>query len=198
MRDLRMLVDEALEERLIKLGFTKARDGVFLREIAPDVSGWVGIGLAARKRGDGVDADPMVGVRYEPVERLVPSAAVHDATVFRPLYELIAEGGYMTWAFDQENINEQADALAKAIQEIAGPFMESLASPEAIEKALTSWAFADVRRRRLPAFRLAEGDVAGAQEELGRQKARLEEEHDPAMLEEYDRFARELLASRPK
>lgn len=195
MSDLRTRVDQALEVRLAELGFNRARDGLYLREIAPDVAAWVGIGLASRKRGGEVDADPMVGVRYEPVERLVPSAAAHDATVFRPLYELIGSG-YTTWSFGPDNVNEQADALAEAIQDAAMPFMQSLTSPEAIKAALTSWAFADIRRRRLPAFHLAEGDEPGARDELARQKAQLKQESDPAMLEEYERFATELLASR--
>lgn len=195
MSDLRARVDQALEERLEQLGFQKARDGVFLREIAPDVAGWIGIGLASHKRGGEVDADPMVGVRYEPVERLIPSSESHDATVFRPLYELVPGGGYRTWSFDVGDVEEQADELAEAVEEVGMPFMDSLASRDAIEQALTSWAFADVRRRRLPAFRLAEGDEVGAREELDRQKAILQEVTDPAMLEEYDRFTRELLAS---
>jgi hypothetical protein len=195
MSDLRMRVDQAVERRLERLGFTKARDGVFLREISPGVSGWIGVGLASQKRGGEVDADPMVGVRYEPVEQLVPSSAPHDATVFRPLYELLPGSGYRTWSFSQDGVEEQADALADTVEEAAVPFMDSLASPNAIKEALTSWAFADIRRRRLPAFRLVEGDEAGARDEVDRQKAILEDEGDRAMLEEYERFSRELLAS---
>ena len=195
MSDLRTRVDQALEARLTSIGFIKARDGIFLRSIAPNVSGWIGIGLASRQRGGEVDADPMVGVRYEPAERLVPSSAAHDATVFRPLYELLSGSGYRTWSFDGDNVEEQADALTDAVQHVAVPFIESLASPEAVKEALTTWAFADVRRRRLPALRLAEGDEAGARTELSRQKSQLEEENDPAALQEYETFARELFAS---
>ena len=194
MSNLRTEVDRAIERRLTSLGFEKARDGVFLREIAPNISAWIGIGLASRKRGGQVDADPMVGVRYEPVEELLPSGAPHDATVFRPLYELLSDGDYMTWSFERENVDEQATALAEAVENAAVPFLESLASPEAVGEALETWAFADVRRRRLPAFRLAQGDAAGARAEVDRQRAQLEDD-DPGLLDEYDSFARELLAA---
>lgn len=195
--DLRILVDRALEERLSERGFTKGVDGVFLRKLGRDISAWIGIGLASRERGGEVDADPMVGVRYEPVERLLPSSAPYDATVFRPLYELRPGSGYRTWSFNGDNVDEQADALVESLEKMANPFMESLASPSAIEQALGTWAFADVRRKRLPALRLAQGDEAGARAELDREKSMLAEDSDPATLEEYDAFAAELLASGP-
>ncbi len=195
MTSLRAEVDRALERCLCDAGFEKARDGVFLREIAPNIFGWIGIGLASRKRGGEVDADPMIGVRYEPVEELLPSGAPYDATVFRPLYELLPGGAYMTWSFNPDNVAQQAEALAAVIERAAVPFMESLSSPQAVREALEGWAFADVRRRRLPAFRLAEGDVAGARAEVERERSQLEED-DPGLLDEYDTFARELLASR--
>jgi hypothetical protein len=196
MSSLNTAVDRAIERQLTRLGFEKARDGVFLREMAPGFSAWLGIGLASQKRGGEVDADPMVGVRYEPVEALLPSAAPYDATVFRPLYELLPGGGYRTWSFDPESIDEQAASLAEAIEQEAMPFMRSLGSPEAIAEALETWAFADVRRRRLPAFRLAQGDIDAARAEVDRERSQLEDD-DPGLLDEYEIFARQLLASRP-
>lgn len=196
MSSLKTAVDRAIERQLARLGFEKARDGVFLREMTTGCSAWLGIGLASQKRGGEVDADPMVGVRYEAVEALLPSAAPCDATVFRPLYELLPGSGYRTWSFDAEGIDEQAASLAEVIEREAIPFMRSLGSPEAIAEALETWAFADVRRRRLPAFRLVQGDVAAARAEVDRERSQLGDE-DPGLLDEYDSFARQLLASRP-
>lgn len=121
--------------------------------------------LAEAKRGGTVDVDPVVGVRYEAVEALVDDSQT-SATVFRPLYELFTPTKYKTWTFETDHIAAQARALGEAVDEIAVPFMQSLTSLEAVERALREWAFADVRRRRLPAVVLIQHGADAARKLL--------------------------------
>lgn len=191
---LRRQVDDALREALASREFTPLQDGVFSIELVPEIRGWVGIGLATEKRGGEVDADPMVGVRYEPVEKIVRSSASVQPTVIRPLYELIEGGEYQTWSFNERNLATQAEALAEALVSHAIPFFESLTTVTAIEEALRSWSFADRRRTRLPALLLAQGDEEGARAAIERETALLETDGDQASLADYETFAAQLLA----
>jgi hypothetical protein len=75
-----------------------------------------------------------------------------SGTAFRPLYEWLGSP-YRYWEFDRSNVDETAEQLADAIEE-AMPQVAAVASDEAVEAALSAWAFADTRRLRLPALLL--------------------------------------------
>jgi hypothetical protein len=182
-------VNEALDARLIDHGFSPMRRGVYLRRMTPDVSGWAGIGLASRKRGAEVDADAMVGVRHAGVERRVPfGGKVYDATIFRPLYELLPDREYQTWTFHDRNIEEQAESLARAIDEHGGVLMRQLTTLDCIEHALRDWAFADVRRTRVPLVLLEKGNLHAARAAFDRFARELRDSTDEAELREYEHF----------
>jgi hypothetical protein len=123
------------------------------------------------------------------VEELVRSGEA-SATLQRPLFEVLSGGGYRTWTFNSENVEMQADVLAAAIQDEAVPYLRGLVTLPQIETALREWAFADIRRLRLPAVLILRGEPAEArrvvQEELGALR------HDAAMAAEYEQAAARL------
>ena len=57
---------------LVKSGLKKRAGHVFTLEIAAGVLGWLGLNRATKHRGPGeVESSPVVGVRFQEVERLV-------------------------------------------------------------------------------------------------------------------------------
>jgi hypothetical protein len=182
----------ALGDELGSRGFQRIASGIYMLDVAPGCRGWIGVGLAAATRGGAVDADPMVGVRHDAVEALLDEDE-SSATVFRPLYELFSPTTYRTWTFELDRIAAQARALGEAVELSAVPFMESLASLEAVERALREWGFADVRRRRLPAVVLIQVGADAARAEAERELALLEDEDDEPQRSDYEAFIAELL-----
>lgn len=192
---LRRKADQAIATALAKRRFRQLAPGRFAREIAPGVDVWVGVGLASHKRGGEVDADPMVGVRNGAVEHLVGSGP-GEATLFRPLYELMPDGGYRTWSFNEHDVDEQADALADAVTDIGIPAMADFASLEQLEAGLREFAFADIRRSRLPALLVTVGDRNAARRQIADELSRLQQLGDLPMAEEYEELAARILATR--
>jgi len=182
---------------LTKRGYSRVTEGVYLLPIAAGVFGWVGIGLASRKRGGEVDADPMVGVRHDEVEALVPAGSREaDPTILRPLYELLPGRNYKTWSFNEDNLDEQAVALVESVVEHGQRLMHELKTLDALEEALEEWAFTDIRRTRLPVVLLLQGDRDAAAAALAREKRALADTGDEAIEAEYEEFATRLLADR--
>ncbi len=189
---IRSRADQAIGLALEKRGFRPLAPGRFAREIVQGVDGWVGVGLGSHKRGGQVDADPMVGVRHRAVEDIVGSGP-GDATLFRPLYEVLPGAHYRTWSFDDSNVEGQATALAKAITEVGVRAMREFVSLDDLEAGLREVAFADVRRSRLPAVLLARGDPDAARHEISVERSQLQKLGDAAMVEEYEELASRIL-----
>ncbi len=179
----------ALDDELERRAFDRVASGIYLRELGQGWRGWVGVGLASRKRCGAVDADPMVGVRHEKVEKVLGETD-RSATFFRPLYELFSPTVYRTWSFESGQVEAQATALGDAIELIATPYMESLTSLDRIEAALHESAFADVRRHRLPAVLLLRDGQEAARAAAERELALLD---DKGQRREYEAFIAELL-----
>lgn len=63
---------EAALPLLANIGFRKLAGDVFTLALTPDVIGWLGLNRATQHRGLGeVEINPVVGVRFQEVERLV-------------------------------------------------------------------------------------------------------------------------------
>jgi hypothetical protein len=194
--ELRAAVDEAVAERLTKRGYSRVSEGVYLLAIAPGVLGWVGIGLASRKRGGEVDADPMVGVRHDEVEALLSAGSGQaDPTILRPLYELLPGGNYKTWSFNEDNLDQQAEALVESVVQHGQRLVHELKTLDALKDALEKWAFADTRRTRLPVVLLLQGDRDAAAGAVAREKRALADRGDEAIEAEYEEFATRVMQS---
>jgi hypothetical protein len=189
-------VERELTDRLLQLRFTAIRDGIFLLPFHSEVQGWLSLPLASGGRG-AVDVDPMVGVRHEAVERVVPASKPYDATVAKPLQTLVTDE-WSPWRFTVDEFEQRADELMDTIERVAVPFMKDLASLEAIEHALETWAFAFQRRERLPALKLARDGYDDARAAVDRERSILADANDQVTFEHYEQFVRQLLAEPAK
>ena len=138
--------------------------------------------MATQKLGREARADPMVEVRRQDVEQFI-GCDDGPATVMRPQYELFPDGSYLTWPFRADSLEDDAESLARAIDEKGVPLMRSLDSRSAVEAALRDWTSDHVRLTRLPALLLAGGNEAAAREAIADELERVRDISDAGFVE---------------
>jgi hypothetical protein len=126
-----MSLEDALPH-LTNIGFRKRAGGVFTLDLTPDVIGWLGLNRATRHRAPGeVEINPVVGVRFQEVERLVAELcgekfhAYTPPTVSTPLGYVMPEKKYMAWVFSPGRSDDVANDMVTAIATHGISFMRS-------------------------------------------------------------------------
>lgn len=106
---------------------------MFTFDLAPGVLGWLGLNSATKHRGPGeVEINPVIGVRFQEVERLVAECrgdkfhAYLPPTVCSPLGYLMPENKYISWVFAPGRSEEVATDMTNAIATHGLPFMRSV------------------------------------------------------------------------
>jgi hypothetical protein len=117
---------------LANLGFKKRADGIFTKELAPQVFGWIGLNTATRyRRGGEVQVNPIVGNHFETVQRIFEECRGETSkhvvsTASRPLcYLMPGSKGFKAWMFTPENAGAIAKELVETIESYGVPFMEA-------------------------------------------------------------------------
>jgi hypothetical protein len=160
----------AVDLRLAQLGFTKRTDGIFTFDLAPGVLGWLGLNRVDRYREPGeVQLCPVVGVRFQEVERVVAEClamkvhAYAPPTMSSPLGYVMPEKRFTGWDFTPGAYDGVAVAMTNAIAVHGLAFMHSivdLAQLRARLDVLPGMAEqSDVRR---PVAAMLAGDVERA------------------------------------
>lgn len=202
------MVSGAVMALLTEIGFQKHSGDVYTQPMAHNVIGWVGLNRAVRRTDDHLEINPVVGVRYEAVERLVaelcrtrykqyipPTASIH-------LGYLTPERRYRPWLFSSDAaVGRLARDMVDAIVAYGLPFMKRNAMMENLAELLEGGAVghAEHLAYRVPAVRVLMNDVDGALQALDRAEAALGGRHDPAAesFRSYAARLRERLAADP-
>ncbi|MCP4594814.1 MAG: hypothetical protein GY842_29135 [bacterium] len=109
-----------IQESLCAHGMGKWKQGVFTRGIREGVTGIVGLNTATKYD---FHINPIIGVRYEPLERLVVGlegrefVPYNGDTIARPIGYLSESREYKTWSFEEGEDN--AAVVADMVHEIA-------------------------------------------------------------------------------
>jgi hypothetical protein len=131
-----------LRAPLEALGFRKRAGQIYTAEITNDVLGWLGLNKATKHQRPGqFEVNPVVGVRHQPLERLVAELTgqqLHEykpPTVSTPIGYLLPQRKYTSWT-----INEQPDRAAiqdfgDAVRDYALPWMRSLTELPQLRRA---------------------------------------------------------------
>lgn len=124
---------DAARAHLARMGFKKRTGDVFTLDLAPGVLGWLGLNRATQHRGPGeVEVSPVVGVRFQEVERLVAECrgealhAYQPPTISSPLGYLMPNKKYMAWLFTPGGSEEVSARMADAVAAHGVPFMRSV------------------------------------------------------------------------
>ncbi len=155
---------------LAKIGFRKRAGNVFTLELAPGVPGWLGLNRATRHRGPGeVEINPVVGVRFQEVERLVAECrgekfhTYQPPTIHSPLGYLMPEKKFMAWVFAPGRAEEVTTDMVNAIAAHGIPFMRSVVDLAELRRRLEDrFGFEHQLAYRRPAAALLVGDAEQA------------------------------------
>ncbi len=155
----------------------------------PDALGWLGLNRAVNQ-GDGVLViNPVVGMRSQPVERLVAELTdekLHPylpPTVTRHLGYLMPEVSYVPWLFARlPDAAVIAGRMARAVKEHGLPFMSRNADLAALVETMASskHGIPDQTAYRLPVGCFLLGRYDAAEEHLRRWQSHLGSRQDPA------------------
>jgi len=189
---------------LTKLGFRKRAGEVFTLELRPGVLGWLGLNRATQHRAPGeVEINPVVGVRFQDVERLVAECrgekfhAYQPPTISSPLGYLMSEKKYMAWVFTPGDSEEVATGMANAIATYGVPFMRSVVDLVELRRRLQDrTGFEHQLAYRRPVAALVAGDAEQARAFLDETLAAIGARTDLAAAD-FRRFADSLRGRLP-
>jgi hypothetical protein len=190
------------QSELGKRGYKKRAGQIFTLNFTSDFIGWLGLNRAVQ-RGDGSLAiNPVIGVRYQQLERALADLMDEDFHQYIPptisvnVGYLMSENAYKTWSFKENTDNQRivADMVA-AVEKYGRPFMVSMSSEDSLVEALevSDYSIPANRKFRLPLIHHMQGDIERARDELTKNLAELNKRKDLA-AQQYRYFAERLLA----
>jgi hypothetical protein len=129
---------------LDKAGFKKRAGDVFTLDLVPGVIGWLGLNRATQHRAPGeVEINPIVGVRFQEVERVVAECrgekfhSYQPPTISVPLGYLMPDAKYRAWVIvPGRSAEEVAADMGKAITTHGVDFMRSVVDLVALQRRL--------------------------------------------------------------
>lgn len=182
-----------LEVGLGGLGFRKRSGQIFTLDLGEGVLGWLGLNRTARRPSGEVGLNPVVGVRYQGIERVVSrlrAEAFHSyqpPTVSSPLGYLMPEGRFASWIVGGAGSGEAEADLVGSVTRFAVPFMSDAKGLHRIGELLDGGVgIAHQLVYRQPVARTLLGDRAGADEIVDAALSDLGDRTDAAAVEYRD------------
>jgi hypothetical protein len=176
---------------LTQLGFRKRAGKIFTIDIVDGVLGWLGLNTATEHRRVGkFEVNPVVGVRYEKIERLVTELrgekfhAYAPPTLSTPLGYLLPECRFRTWVFGPGHTSEAAVEIIGAISNYGLPFMRLMSQLSELCRELDKdRGHAHQFDYRRPVAWMLAGRPARARQAIDESLSRLGDRSDPAAQE---------------
>ncbi len=189
-----------VQTKLAALGFNKRKPGISTIQMTDDVFGWIGLNMATRGRKGFLEFNPVVGVRNEPIEKLVAELAgdkldeVVPPTLAGNIGYLMPADKYRPYIFSEDGpVETTADELVKDVREYALPFIRRHIDMATLVKGMKTRRFAAqfMVAYRIPVglFLLGQKDEAGLF--LKTEFAKIENTRDAAALR-FKKFATNL------
>lgn len=176
---------------LSELGLKKRRGYVFTIEMNSDVVGWLGLNRATQHRAHGeVEINPVIGVRSQPIERLVAELrgdkfhAYSPPTICTPLGYLMPGGKYKAWLLAADAPGNATADMVGAVRQYGVPFIRSMMDLKRLVEELERGrgVSGQVIYRRPAAWFLL-GDFMRARESIAETVAGLQTRNDPAAMD---------------
>lgn len=165
VRDLIKAFSEAVRPRLTSRGWRKRSGEIYTFDLSDGFYGWLGLNRAANYRP--LQINPVVGLRYEPLMRLVAELYAHkerygpSVTISSPVGYLTPERRFLQLSIDSfADVDVAADELARLVDDYGLPFARNHATLRNLERAMEDGKFVagpEDAMRRLPALHAVSG-----------------------------------------
>jgi len=173
---------------------------VYTIKITDEVTGWLGLNRSTHRGDHYMGINPVVGVRHEPLERLVAELQQWEChpfsppTVSSPIGYVTPEKRYLEWLFEYgPSLDIELSRMIKAIQIYGFAYMEANSTLDSITNTLrTSRTLTDTMGYRLPTAYLMAGKAEMAEEYIEQRLKELSGATYPA-AHHYREFAMRLL-----
>jgi len=194
---LRERIASSLAPALEAEGFKKRSGEIFTIELADGFIGWLGLNRA--KHIQGVELNPVVGIRCQELEGLLATILKErphkyvPPTVSISLGYLMPEQQYRSWVFREDTVSRSSMDMTAAIVRYGVPFMESASSLGEVGALLDSPRFSSSEHAmyRHPLIKWLLGDREGALQVCASCSRQLDQRVDPAAAL-FRQFARDL------
>lgn len=143
------LVLNTLYERLSSLGFHKRKHGILSLTVTNDLIGWLGLNRAFRRGPRILEINPVVGVRSQPVEKLVAEILTEPFDELIPpslagnVGYMMPTAKYVPFLFSESTLPDViADDLTESIKRYGLPFITMNADLVQLLESMISARFA--------------------------------------------------------
>lgn len=194
---------DACGANLTKIGFKKRAGTVYSYAVTDDVLGFLGLNSAGNRPSGPFEVNPVVGVRHQPLERIVAELSEKKPhgylppSISTPLGYLMPEARYQAWMFDDPtSVDSIATSLGAAVVDYGMPYIREHDSLEKIVASLSATKHSagdQVAMRLSLGFGLL-GDSARARQTIEQDLGDLGDRQDLAAAY-YRNFAEALLNS---
>jgi hypothetical protein len=138
-----------LESSLGSLGFERRKPGILTRPMGEDSLGWIGLNKATRGQKGLLEINPVVGVRNQPIEKLVaemvgePFDEVVPATLAGNVGYLTPSNKYRVYTFSLDApLETVASELVQDVRQHGLPFINGHVQMDAVVEGLRTRRFA--------------------------------------------------------
>ena len=136
---------EACSANLTTIGFKKRAGTVYTCPVTDDVVGFLGLNSAGNRPSGPFEINPVVGVRHQPLERVVAELSGRKPhsyvppSISTPLGYLMPESRYQAWLFgDLESVEANSASLVAAVSDWGTPYIRGNDSLEKIVATLST------------------------------------------------------------
>lgn len=165
MRDLIAAFSTAARDRMTGAGWRKRTGDIYTHDLGDGFHAWVGLNRASKHHP--LKINPVVGLRYGPLERLLAdiagAASPTSATIARPVGYLTPGNSFLQLQVTEPgDAGRAADELHELVQTYGLPFARQHASTEALLTALRAGGDVpnpDRTRLLIPALHFLRGDM---------------------------------------
>ncbi|MFJ8112114.1 hypothetical protein [Streptomyces sp. NPDC096132] len=200
MRDLIAAFGTAARERMTDAGWRKHTSDIYTLDLGGGFHAWVGLNRASKHHP--LMVNPVVGLRYDPLERLVEdllgTRLGMAATIARPVGCLTSRHSLLQLRVaTDDDARPAAEELRHLVQTHGLPFARRHASPAALMTALREGGNVpnpDRARLLVPALHALQGEAEPARASLARGLAHYGDDTTSPITAGYHQFAAALTA----
>ncbi|MFJ1751414.1 hypothetical protein [Kitasatospora sp. NPDC088134] len=203
MRDLIAAFSTAARDRMIGAGWRKRTGDIYTQNLGNGFHAWAGLNRASKHHP--LEINPVVGLRYDPLERLLAdiTGAVSrtTATISRPVGYLTPDNAFLQLRVAEPGDAERAaDELHELVQTYGLPFARQHASPDRLLTALQTGGNVPNPDRTgllLPALHFLRGDTDETRSCLAQGLVHYGQNTSMPVVAEFHRFANALTTRLP-